>query len=719
MPEKHLFGRKKNIDLSMLRKKAEGILARLDEQPEEMVSYDIRNLITELSVYHIELELQNEELRETRDRLEASQTYMSSLFHQSPAGYIVLTKEEIIREVNATASRYFHLSPDMLKGKRFRSFVPQPSFTDYVQCIDRLFETRSPQHMELWLRIDKETRFWAEMAISLIADYAENTEIILCTLTDVTARKEAERILLDSGKMLEKMVETRTRELEFANRQLRERIEAHRKTEKELEKAKLTAEAANMAKSEFLANVSHELRTPLNAILGYSAILKKDITLNESQKGAAEVVEQSGRHLLNLINDILDLTRIETGKAEITESNFHFPSFLENVTAMPKFRAQQKGILFCLKKDPDIPQGIRTDEKKLRQILSNLLSNAVKFTEKGMIEFSVSVVQRNENSRIFRIRFQVQDTGIGIPENRKEDIFLPFIQLGTVMNKADGTGLGLTICRNLTEIMGGHMEMETAEGKGSTFAFELEAEEISEWKAAETEKKEYIAGYTVPASDSGESENRRVFRIFAADDNGEIRNLLKGILLPLGFDFAEAGDGKEAMEKILEFMPDLVFMDLIMPTMDGFSAIRQIKASPDLKHIKVIALSSHISPSDAAAAVSGLNCDDMMQKPLEIQLLYDILRKHLGLEWVYGKEDTADTVPSENNVSETDIPLPLSLVRKIQSLVDVCDYSGILKTLDDIDREGNQYLPFTRKMRTMAKMFREDEMADFLKQYMK
>jgi len=451
--------------------------------------------------------------------------------------------------------------------------------------------------------------------------------------------------------------------------------------------------------------------------LGYSAILKKDSTLSESQRGAAEVVDQSGRHLLNLINDILDLTRIETGKAQIRESDFHLPSFLDDIAVMPKFRAQQKGILFHLEKDPDLSQGIRADESKLRQILSNLLSNAVKFTEKGRIEFRVTTVHRDENSRKSLIRFQVRDTGIGIPENRKNDIFSPFIQLRAGMDKTEGTGLGLTICHHLTEKMGGHLEMETAEGKGSVFSLDLEVRETSEWNMAETEKKGYIAGYILPGLSGEQPATHRIFRILVADDSQEIRNLLRGLLLPLGFAFAEAEDGKDALEKISAFMPDLVFMDLIMPVMDGFSAIHQIRSAPNLKPVRIIALSSHVSPADAAV-VSSLNCDDMIQKPVEMQMLYDMLQKHLGLEWVYEKDQTDTAASAANREQQTVTPPPDARIRKIHSLVEICDYSGILTELDEIDQESVQYHAFTRKLRTLANMFREDEMADFLKNYM-
>jgi signal transduction histidine kinase/ActR/RegA family two-component response regulator len=400
----------------------------------------------------------------------------------------------------------------------------------------------------------------------------------------------------------------------------------------ELRTAKERAEIANDAKSAFLARMSHELRTPLNAIMGYAQILKMDKTLTDRQVMGLNTIHNSGEHLLLLIIDILDLSRIEAGKTELYTSTVHPQSFLSGLVDIIRIKAEEKTLRFDFECAPDLPAAVEVDEKRLRQILLNLLSNAVKFTESGQVRLGVTVVSRDAGAKRIVLRFEVQDTGTGIRGNELQVIFEPFEQAGDARSRAGGTGLGLAISRQLVRLMGGEVHVESQDGIGSLFWFELNLPWVDTVPALEAaQPPPEVTSYLGP---------RR--KVLVADDVPANRTMLIDLLKPLGFDTLEANNGQSALAQVQAAAPDLILMDVAMPVMDGLEAIRQLRESPATQSLPIIALSANASNADRDQALQA-GANGFMTKPFERAILLAQLSVHLNLNW------TSDPPPADQN----------------------------------------------------------------------
>ena len=359
-------------------------------------------------------------------------------------------------------------------------------------------------------------------------------------------------------------------------------INERKQTELVLAKAKEAAEAASRAKSEFLANMSHELRTPLNGIMGYAQILQRSKVLNEEERSRIDVIYQCGSHLLTLINDILDLSKIEAQKVELMPTDFHFPAFLQGVAEMCRIRAELKGIQFHFPSSPELPIGIRADEKRLRQVLINLLSNAIKFTDEGSVTFIVSFATEG------KIRFEIRDTGTGIAQEQLQAIFQPFEQVGDRKRQTEGTGLGLAISKRIVELMGSTIEVQSEMNVGSIFWFDVNLSQAEEWvKTSQIDHRGQIIGI-----------KDRQPKIVVIDDRWANRSVISNLLSPIGFEVSEANDGLEGWEKIVEVQPDLIVTDLLMPELDGFELIKRVRESETFKDIIIIVSSASVFEAD-------------------------------------------------------------------------------------------------------------------------
>ncbi len=485
----------------------------------------------------------------------------------------------------------------------------------------------------------------------------------------------------------------------------------------QLEKLKEGAEAANNAKSEFLTNMSHELRTPLNGILGYTQILARDEELNATQSRAVNIIHTSGEHLLTLINDILDLSKIEAGKMELHPADFHLPNFLEGIIGMFQIRAQQKNITFTYEQITLLPIIVHADERRLRQILINLLGNAIKFTDHGEVIFRVGVITQDpptlvappmdstENSTC-HIRFEVIDTGIGIQPSKLEHIFLPFEQVSDPQRRAEGTGLGLTITKNLVEAMNGHLTVESELKQGSMFCMELEIPAL--WMKDTPQQPAFnnaIVGYIGP---------RR--KLLAVDENPHNRSILIKLLEPLGFEILEAENGSEAIEQASFHRPDAIFIDLPMPLRDEIEAICKFRQMPELnpnRKVTIIGTSVHDFEQDITQSVS-IDCDAFLIKPVDVRNLLALLKSHLGLEWMY-RESPA--LAQAEALTDTLVPPPPEEMSILYDLAMKGELPNLRQRALQIEQLGEQYRAFTTQLCRLVEKYDEDNILALIERY--
>lgn len=503
---------------------------------------------------------------------------------------------------------------------------------------------------------------WVEISKIPLLDTQKQVTGILCLARDISARKQAEQDLLQAKEM---------------------------------------AEAANRAKSEFLANMSHELRTPLNGILGCAQILQFDKTLTNSQREDVDIIFRSGNYLLSIINDILDLAKIEADKVELYLTDVNFSVFINDLVELFQIRAQQKNIAFNYEPLSHLPIGIRADEKRLRQVLINLMGNAIKFTDYGGVTLKIGYTEGI-------MQFRIEDTGIGIAQQDMEIVFQPFQQVSDTLHKSEGSGLGLSITQRLLNMMGSELVVSSQLGKGSSFQFELILEDVSDLIKTEKEQPLVVIGYEgVPRT------------ILVVDDKKENCLVMENLLTPLGFKVLEATNGRQGVEKAQAILPDLILMDLVMPVMDGFEATRLIKKMPITGDIPIIVSSTSVFDFHKEQSLAA-GCDDFLPKPFKVNELLDKLQALLGLHWIYENNyDQAEkTDGSDDNNEEVIVWPAVETMRVLLELAKMGDIQGILDIVTELPESDVNLQAFSRQIIELANDFNDEEIADLIKQHL-
>ena len=455
-----------------------------------------------------------------------------------------------------------------------------------------------------------------------------------------------------------------TEERERETSRLQAEIRAHRRTDHELQQARDIAEAASNAKSRYIAGISHELRTPLNAILGYAQLLENDPTTPGQSRPAIRVMRRSSEHLADLIEGLLDISKIEAGKLELSRDEIGLRELVDQMAAIFRMQAGEKGLCFVYAPSHDLPERAYADERRLRQILTNLLSNALRYTQAGEVRFCVDY-------RSDVAIFTIEDTGRGIAREEHERIFMPFERIEDPASPLPGTGLGLTIAKLLTELLGGEMTLSSSLGHGSCFQVRLMLPRIATTKATEPHRR--LFGYRGP---------RR--RLLIVDDNHEHRTLLEDILRPLGFELSMAETGEAALRQAEAARPDLALLDVAMPGMSGWTLAAKLRTEFNLD-APIIMVSAHAD--HAVAMPDGVSYhDDFITKPLNLDLLLSRIQRHLSLEWLEDEPHRGST-PSRRNAPGRDLDA-------IEDLLAIGYVRGLKEALAAINTDRAEHAAF-------------------------
>ncbi|CAN7651895.1 ATP-binding protein [Pseudoduganella sp. LjRoot289] len=539
------------------------------------------------------------------------------------------------------------------------------------------------------------TRPLGQLSHALAEAGAQRTETRLHVRLDRHADSAMRALLASANHFLENQVAARTDSLRQQNDEL-QRLNAA------VQSARRDAESATHAKSQFLANMSHELRTPLNAILGYAQILARDAALSERQRRGVVTIERSGAHLLALINDVLDLAKIEASRFSLAPHAVNLAAFVDEIGDIIRVKAEEKQLRFSCHADAGLPGAVLLDEKRLRQVLLNLLGNAIKFTTDGQVSLRLELLGLAGDSA--RLRFCVEDSGVGMLPDELARVFQPFEQAGDAARRAGGTGLGLAISAQIMQMMGSAVEVHSEPGAGSRFWFDL-ALPLADAGTRPAPAEAAIAGY----------EGRRR-TILIVDDLEANRAMLADLLGGLGFTTRLARDGQECLDCVRDEMPDLVITDIAMPGMDGTEATRRLRAQPRYARLPIIAVSASVSQSDETASL-GAGANAFLAKPIHQEMLLRKVGEYLELDWRLAPAPPPAPEPALAG-GTFPLPPPPAELEHLHALALAGNMRNIRQYAAELAGSDPRYRPFADRLRQLAESYQSRALLELARHYL-
>ncbi len=624
------------------------------------LAHSFSSMVEQMKVSLTRLEAKNWQLHENENQLR-------QFLEAMPVAVVILEANGTLFYTNQLAKEIFgdtqSIDPVLAIDARAINFPRYIAGTDETYPYDHLPTVRALQGETVTVDdieiLYNNKRIPLEIWSTPIFDETGQIRYAIVAFQDITTRREAEKHLTEYRVHLESMVEQRTAELAHVNELLQNDIIKRKEAEE-------AAKAASQAKSIFLANMSHELRTPLNTILGFAQLMTRSQGLTPSQQENLDVISRSGEHLLTLISNILNLSKIEAGRVMLHKQNCDLYRMLNDLVDMFQLWADKKRLQLLYERAPDLPRYVYLDEVKLRQVLINLLNNAIKFTPLGYVALNVSyslsksdILQKNIT--YLSLTFEVKDSGVGITPDERADLFEAFIQTKAGLQLQEGSGLGLPISRQFVQLMGGDISVESpaikidsatstnskhSYGPGTIFRFDIHAGLVSATEIPTQEAWQWVIGL---------EPNQPQYRILVVDDMLENRQLLVKLLKPIGFMVQTAANGQETLDIWERWQPDLIWMDMRMPIMDGFEVTKRLKAMAKGQETIIIALTAGVLEEERAAVLAA-GCDDFMRKPFREADIFTIMQKYLGVRYIY------EAVPNINPVPTSEILADLTLL---------------------------------------------------------
>lgn len=625
--------------------------------------------ITELHEYRTRLE---QLVKERTEELNRSEIRFRSVFEQIPVGIITFPQKRGLEDLIGVTNQYvcdlLGYSRDEMAYLYLKHVIHPSDLTKFKRYIEKACEERYTPYVFTQRYLHKEGQvIWAE--VTILGLEIKNTVQILSVISDITARRKAESELQRQQLELQYLVA-------------------------ELQESKEVAENANKSKSEFLANMSHELRTPLNAIVGFSQILGKDPQLGSKQAEQISIIDRSSQHLLELINDILELSKVEAGRVYIEKHNFDLFAVLANLESFFRIKVEKNKIDFVIEVDKNVPQTIISDERKLRQVLINLLGNAFKFTSHGFISLKVTIDDLQKEDDIVVLCFEVKDSGVGIAPEELDSLFQPFVQTTSGRSQQVGTGLGLAIVHRYVTILDGVIAVDSVEGRGTNFHVRLPVKVTSSGQLAEVKAKPLITGL---------ESSKDSYRILIIEDKAENQQLLLDILEPLGFIVRTADNGQEGIITAQSWKPNLILMDMKMPVMDGYEATAHIKTHSNGTPPMIIAVTAQAFAEEKESILAA-GCDDFVRKPFNREDLLQKIAHHLGVKYTYAEivsESSFEKIDFQRDAIQINLSpevkakLSASWVDEFSNATNNLDVSALLELIEvlkDLDVELASFL---------------------------